>query len=156
MMGRNAVETVMGAVVLCIAVLFVYFAYTTAQLRSAPGYNLEAVFGRLGGLATGSDVRISGVKVGTVTQRELDTKTYDARIAMRIDDSVKLPEDTVASIVGDGLLGGRYVRLEPGTSTVMLAPGEVIRNTRGYRSLEDQVGDIIFLATSKPGDGPSP
>ena len=149
-MRRNVIETVMGAVVLLVAVLFVWFAYGTAQVRSAPGYAVTANFGQAGGLAVGSDVRISGIRVGTVTARALDPATYAAVVTLRIDQGVTLPQDTVASIASEGPLGGRYVRLEPGSSTATIAEGGAIRETRGYRSLEDQVGEIIFLATGKP------
>jgi phospholipid/cholesterol/gamma-HCH transport system substrate-binding protein len=150
-MRRNLIETVMGAVVLLVAALFVYFAYNTAQVRSAPGYPITASFGKVGGLSVGSDVRISGIKVGSVAARALDLQSYEAVVSMSIDDGVKLPEDTIASIASEGPLGGRYVRLEPGTSSTALQPGGTIKETRGYRSLEDQVGEIIFLATGKPG-----
>jgi phospholipid/cholesterol/gamma-HCH transport system substrate-binding protein len=150
-MRRNLIETVMGAVVLLVAALFVYFAYHTAQVRSAPGYPITASFGKVGGLSVGNDVRISGIKVGSVAARALDLQSYEAVVTMSIDDGVKLPEDTIAGIASEGPLGGRYVRLEPGTSPTALQPGGAIKQTRGYRSLEDQVGEIIFLATGKPG-----
>ena len=129
-MRRNLIESVMGAVVLLVAALFVYFAYHTAQVRSAPGYPITAIFGKIGGLAVGSDVRISGVKIGNVTARALDPQTYAAIVTMTIEDGVTLPEDTIASIASEGPLGGRYVRLEPGTSATALAPGETIKQTR--------------------------
>ena len=150
-MRRNLIETVMGAVVLLVAALFVFFAYNTAQVHSAPGYPITASFGKAGGLSVGNDVRISGIKVGNVTARRLDLHTYEAVVTMSIDDYVKLPDDTIAGIASEGPLGGRYVRLEPGTSPTALPPGGVIKETRGYRSLEDQVGEIIFLATGKSG-----
>jgi phospholipid/cholesterol/gamma-HCH transport system substrate-binding protein len=150
-MRRNLIETVMGAVVLLVAARFVYFAYHTAQVHAVPGYPLKASFGKVGGLAVGSDVRISGVKVGSVTARALDPQTYAAIVTMTIDDGIALPDDTIASIANEGPLGGRYVRLEPGTSATALPPGGAIKQTRGYRSLEDQVGEIIFLATGKEG-----
>jgi phospholipid/cholesterol/gamma-HCH transport system substrate-binding protein len=155
-MRRNVIETVIGAVVLVVAALFVYFAYTTAQIASMPGYPVNATFGKLGGLTVGSDVRISGIKVGTVAARSLDPQTYDARVTMTINDNIKLPDDTIASIASDGPLGGRYLRLEPGHSSTVIASGGAIKETRGFRSLEDQVGEIIFLATGKPGDQKQP
>ena len=151
-MRRNLIESVMGAVVLLVAAVFVYFAYHTAQIHSAPGYLVNATFGKIGGLAIGSDVRISGIRIGNVTARALDPQTYAAVVTMTIDDGVTLPEDTVASIASEGPLGGRYVRLEPGTSATSLSPGGTIKQTRGYRSLEDQVGEIIFLATGRQGN----
>lgn len=149
-MTRNLIETVMGAVVLAVAVMFVYFAYSTAQIRRLPGYEVSAAFFKVGGLNVGSDVRISGVKVGTVVERRLDPATFDAIVVMSVANEIKLPEDTVASIASEGLLGGKYVSLEPGKSSTVVAPGERLRETRSFKTLEDQVGEIIFLATSKP------
>jgi phospholipid/cholesterol/gamma-HCH transport system substrate-binding protein len=155
-MRRNAIETVMGAVVLIVAGLFIYFASTMVQMGSVAGYAVTASFFKLGDLGVGSDVRISGIKVGTITGRQLDPQSYNAVVTMTIADAVQLPEDTVASITSDGLLGGKYLRLEPGRSTTILKPGGQIRETRSYRSLEDQVGEIIYLATDKPGaDAPA-
>lgn len=150
-MGRNAVETVMGAVVLLVAAAFVWIAYNTAQIRGVTGYEVTAAFAKVGGLGKGSDVRISGIKVGTVTAVELDAVTYDAMVTMSIEPSVKLPADTEAVIASEGMLGGMYVRLLPGTGKDRLAENGVIARTRDHRSLEDQVGEIIFLATS-PGE----
>lgn len=147
MIGRNLVETVLGAVVLMVAGIFVYFFQQTAQVRATQGYAITASFAKIGGLAKGSDVRISGIKVGTVTGQRLDPKTFDAVVTMTIAPEVKLPADTIAAVDSEGILGGKYVRLEPGRAAESIPPGGAIRKTRDYRSLEDQVGEIIFLAT---------
>lgn len=149
-MTRNLIETVMGAVVLAVALMFLYFAYSTAQIRRLPGYEVSAAFFKVGGLNVGSDVRISGVKVGTVVERSLDPATFDAIVVMSVANEIKLPEDTVAAIASEGLLGGKYVSLEPGKAGTFIAPGARLRETRSFKSLEDQVGEIIFLATSRP------
>ena len=146
-MRRNAIETVMGAVVLLVAGVFVFFAYDMAQVKAVEGYEVTALFYKIGGLNEGSDVRISGIKVGTVVDHELDSESYDARVRMTITREVKLPVDTVASIASEGLLGGKYVRLEPGTDKSFIKDGGTITKTKDFRSLEDQVGEIIFLAT---------
>jgi phospholipid/cholesterol/gamma-HCH transport system substrate-binding protein len=151
--GRNVIETVMGAVVLAVAGLFIHFAYTTAQVRAPTGYSISAAFFKVGGLSDGSDVRISGIKVGTVASRNLDPTTFDAVVNLTIADGIRLPTDTVASIASEGLLGGKYVRLEPGKASTVIEPGGRITETRDFRSLEDQVGEIIFLATGGTGDG---
>lgn len=147
-MRRNVIETVMGAVVLIVAGVFVYFAYATAEIRAASGYSISARFFKIGGLTRGSDVQISGIKVGTVTEVRLDEETFDAVVVLTIDPSVTVPVDTVASIDSAGLLGGKYVRLEPGDAEERVSAGGELTETREYRSLEDQVGDIIFLATT--------
>ena len=146
-MRRNAIETVMGAVVLLVAGVFVFFAYDMAQVKAVEGYEVTALFYKIGGLNEGSDVRISGIKVGTVIDHELDAESYDARVRMTIAREIKLPVDTVASIASEGLLGGKYVRLEPGTDKSYIKDGGTITKTKDFRSLEDQVGEIIFLAT---------
>ena len=152
-MRRNAIETVMGAVVLLVAGVFVFFAYDMAQVKAVEGYEVTALFYKIGGLNEGSDVRISGIKVGTVIDHELDSESYDARVRMSITREVKLPVDTVASIASEGLLGGKYVRLEPGTDKSYIKDGGTITKTKDFRSLEDQVGEIIFLATGGAGEG---
>ncbi len=152
-MRRNAIETVMGAVVLLVAGGFVFFAYDMAQVKAVEGYEVTALFYKIGGLNEGSDVRISGIKVGTVIDHRLDSESFDARVRMSITREVKLSVDTVASIASEGLLGGKYVRLEPGTEKSFLKDGGTITKTKDFRSLEDQVGEIIFLATGGPAGG---
>lgn len=146
-MGRNLVETVMGAVVLLVAGVFVFFAYEMAHVETVRGYALEATFYKIGGLTAGSDVRVNGIKVGTVSDRRLDPDTYDAIVSMTISSEVRLPVDTVAAIGSEGLLGDKYIRLRPGTEHEFIQPGGAITRTEDYQSLEDQVGRIIFLAT---------
>ncbi|MBT7449502.1 MAG: MCE family protein, partial [Rhodospirillaceae bacterium] len=126
---------------------FLSLAYSTAQIGARDGYKVEATFLKVGGLQIGSDVRISGVSVGTVESQYLDFETYEARVTLVIDPSILIPEDTVAAIVGDGLLGGKYVDLRPGKSEVHVTNGGLIANSQDFKSLEDLVGEIIFLAT---------
>jgi len=146
-MGRNAIETVMGAAVLLVAAVFVYFAYNTAQIKAVTGYEVSARFFKIGGLGKGSDVRISGIKVGTVISNTLDPVTFDAIVTMSLRPDIKLSTDTVATIASSGMLGDKYVMLLPGEGKEQLAVGGVITKTKDFRSLEDQVGEIIFLAT---------
>ncbi|MEZ7845858.1 MAG: outer membrane lipid asymmetry maintenance protein MlaD [Rhodospirillales bacterium] len=146
-MRRNAVETVLGAVVLLVAGMFVYFAYNTAQVKAIDGYNIKASFFKIGGLTTGSDVRINGIKVGTVTNARLDPETFDAVIEMSIKPDIKLPTDTIAAIGSEGIVGGKYVRITPGSAKETISDNGSISETKDFRSLEDQVGEIIFLAT---------
>ena len=155
-MSRNPIETIMGGVVLVVAVVFLAFVYTTADLRPVKGYALTASFSKAGGLKEGSDVRISGVKVGSITTQSIDPKTYNAVLRLSIMPSVHLPSDTVASIESDGLLGGSYVRLEPGHNADVLADGGQITHTASFQSLEDLVKTIIFLATDAPAAGVAP
>lgn len=146
-MKRSLVETFLGAVVIVVAVGFIVFALQATEVGAVEGYTLKAQFLKVGGLEVGSDVRISGVKVGTVTDRRLDTKTFEAVVVFTVSSSIHLPQDTQAVITSEGLLGNKYLRLIPGKDTATIAPNGMVTKTRDYRSLEDTVSEIIFLAT---------
>jgi phospholipid/cholesterol/gamma-HCH transport system substrate-binding protein len=147
-MSGNLLETVMGALVLVVAALFLYFAFSTSQLRAVPGYELIADFERVDGIREGGDVRISGIKIGSIIAQTLDTKTFLARLRMSIDPSVKVPDDTVAEIVSAGLLGDKYLSLVPGGSETLIPPGGQIKYTQSSVTLENLIGQMIF---SNPG-----
>ena len=157
-MRGNVIETVMGAVVIVVAVLFMVFAYKTSQLRSVPGYQVSADFARVDGIRQGSDVRISGIKIGSVVAEELDPKTFLANVRMSIDPSVQLPDDTVAEIISAGLLGDKYMSLVPGGSDKVIPPGGKITYTQSSVSLENLIGQMMFSAPGpkKEGEGEAP
>ena len=151
-MGKHLVETIMGGFVLLVAGIFLAFAYLSANLRPADGYLVTATFGSVDGLTVGSDVRIGGVKVGTVTQESIDPKDYRAVLTMILGRNVRLPADSKAVVASAGLLGGKYVKLEPGRSSTPLEAGGQITNTEGAVVLEELLGKIIFLATDQGQD----
>lgn len=105
-MNRSVIETILGAVVLFVSGFFLVFSYNTANIKKVSGYEVTADFSGIGGLATGDDVQISGVKIGTVVDVELDPVTYLARVRMSIDPDIELPVDTAALISSESLLGG--------------------------------------------------
>lgn len=143
-MGRNLLETVMGAIVLVVAIGFLMFAYERSAIKTVDGYQIEARFSDISGIGLGSDVRVGGLKVGTVDNLSLDEKTYQASIRMQIRDAVKLPKDSSASIASSGLLGDKFVKLDPGGSEEMLAAGDVIRFTQSSVSFEELIGKFVF------------
>jgi phospholipid/cholesterol/gamma-HCH transport system substrate-binding protein len=143
-MKRSVIETVLGAVILVLAGSFLVFSYRTADVRRVSGYDIRAAFSGTGGLAMGDDVRISGVKVGSVNHLQLDEKNYLAVVTMSIDPSVKLPDDTAAIISSDSLLGGRYLELQPGASDTMMKQGDRIQYTQAPQNLEELLGKFIF------------
>ncbi len=151
-MRRNVIETVLGAVVLLVAALFVIFAYSNASLRTVSGYTLVAKFDRVDGLNTGSDVKMSGIKVGTITGQDLDPKSYLAVVHLSVDPRIKLPADSAAEVVSDGLLGGKYLSLVPGADTKLLEAGSEIKFTQSPINLESLIGQLLF-SNQKSGDG---
>lgn len=143
-MRRHVIETVIGAVVIAVAVLFFLFAYQTADLDQVDGYTVNARFDRIDGITVGSDVRISGVRVGSVSAIDLDPTTYLAVVEMSIQPDLELPLDTVAVVASESLLGGRYMALEPGAEFDMIAPGGMIEFTQSTPGLEQLLGQVIF------------
>ena len=153
-MGRNLIETLMGAVVIAVAVFFVVFAYNTANIETVRGYLVTAKFDRIDGIREGSDVRMSGIKIGTVIAQSLDSQTYLAVLTLSIDPTVKLPTDTSAAVTSEGLLGDKYLALSPGGAEEMIAPGGQIETTQGSIDLFSLVGQLIFSQTGKSGGEP--
>ncbi|MEM7618300.1 MAG: outer membrane lipid asymmetry maintenance protein MlaD, partial [Pseudomonadota bacterium] len=135
-MKKNVIETVLGAVVLGVAVLFLVFSYSSASVGSMDGYQVSARFSGIGGLNVGDKVVISGVKVGQVAAIDLDEETYLADVTLDINDRVQLPEDTAAFISSESLLGGLYMQLEPGASEDFIEDGGSIEYTQAPQNLE--------------------
>ena len=150
-MGRNLVETLLGAIVLVVAALFLVFAYSSTNIRAVNGYEVIAKFERVDGLATGSDVKLSGIKVGTVVEQKLEPQTYLAVVKISIDGSVKLPTDTVAQVVSEGLLGSNFIALVPGAEEQMIPPDGEIKFTQAPVNIVQLLGKFIFSAGENQG-----
>jgi phospholipid/cholesterol/gamma-HCH transport system substrate-binding protein len=148
-MGRHGVaETLTGAVVLLVAAAFLAYAVAHSGRTSGSGYSLTAKFDHIDGLAVGADVRIAGVKVGSVTDEQIDPQSFLAIVAMTVRDGIKLPKDTGAAITSESLLGGKYISLSPGGDSTDLKPGQTITITQSSISLEELLGKFIFSVTS--------
>ena len=146
-MNKEPVETIMGIVVIFVAAFFLYFAYQVSDLQVVKGYDINARFLKVGGLNVGSDVRINGIKVGTVIAQNLDPEDYVADVKLSISSNIQLPKDSVVSIVSDGLVGNKFIKIEPGKSKEFLQNGDTVANTKDFKTLEDMVGEIIFMVT---------
>lgn len=140
-MRSNLVETWIGVLVLAVAGVFLFYGYSTADLGGPRGgYLLSGKFGRIDGISVGTDVRLAGVKIGAVSGVELDSETYQADVELSIREGVAIPEDSVAKVSLDGLLGGSHISIEPGGSDLYLQAGDQFFITQGSV-------DFIGLAT---------
>lgn len=146
-MGRNIVETIVGALVLLVAGVFVFYAFAKSDRSGPNGYEVSARFDRIDGLKRGADVTVSGVKIGSVTGFDLDRKTYQAVVRMMVSSSVSLPLDTNAKIVSESLLGGMVVVLEPGGDKKMIPAGGEIDKTQGAVPLSELIAKFMFGST---------
>ncbi|HVZ10600.1 outer membrane lipid asymmetry maintenance protein MlaD [Rhodopila sp.] len=160
-MARHGIaETLTGAAVLVIAGGFLAYAVAHSGRSIGGGYPLRAQFDKIDGLSVGSDVRIAGVKVGTVTNTMVDPGSFAAIVSLTVADDIKLPKDTAAIITSESLLGGKYITLSPGGDAQDLKPGQTITITQSSVSLEELLGKFIFSVTQlnsgkKDGDGTS-
>ena len=154
-MVRRIPELVAGAGVIVVAVLFLGYALRGAGAINAGGYPLQAQFGSIGGLTVGADVKIGGVVVGHVSSEQLNTETYAAMVKMDIDNDVKVPEDSSASVTSDSLLGGSYISISPGGSNTMLKPGASFPVTQSAVNVEDLLGKFIFSMGNGAAKGQS-
>jgi phospholipid/cholesterol/gamma-HCH transport system substrate-binding protein len=157
-MKQNLMETAVGALVIAIALGFFIFMYSTTGVgKGSGGYHLTAKFKNVEGINVGSDVRMSGIKIGSVTNQSLDNKTFDAVLTFAIDPTIKLPDDSTAKITSEGLLGGKFIALEPGGSETILADGGTITYTQGALDLWALVSDYMFSGKkgSESGGGSS-
>jgi phospholipid/cholesterol/gamma-HCH transport system substrate-binding protein len=147
-MGKNLAETLIGIVVLAGAAIFLSFAYSKGGLKTVDGYKVVGKFDRVDGLAEGSDVRMSGIKIGTVVSQSLDAKTYLAVLTMNVKNDIKLPRDSSIKIVADGLLGDKYLSITPGAEDEMISPGGELFHTQGSVDFLSLMGQMIFSQTA--------
>ena len=149
-MNSSVVETIVGAIVIAIAAAFFAFVYSNTDMgRGRGGYHVNAIFDNIDGIAIGSDVRLAGIKIGSVVDQKLDQETYQAVVTMAIDSNVKLPEDTSAKVTAEGLLGDKYIALDPGGSDVMLKDGDTLENTQSALDIWALVNKYIFDEKNK-------
>ncbi|MCB5943605.1 outer membrane lipid asymmetry maintenance protein MlaD [Acidocella sp. KAb 2-4] len=154
-MQRRLPELLTGFAIIIVAAVFLVYALLGAGEVSAGGYTLTARFASVGGLTVGSDVKIGGVIIGHVASEQLDPVTYAAIVRMNINDGVKIPDDSSASVTSDGLLGNVYIAVSPGGSNTMLASGAAFPVTQSAINIQDLLGKFIFSmgggAQGKPG-----
>jgi phospholipid/cholesterol/gamma-HCH transport system substrate-binding protein len=136
-MSHSATEIAVGGVVLSAALAFGFYAIQTTGITSggAQAYDLHASFRSIEGVSIGTDVRLAGVKVGSVRDVSLNTETYRADTTVTIREGIEIPDDSAIAIASEGLLGGNFVEISPGGSPFYFQPGDEIYDTQGSVSL---------------------
>jgi phospholipid/cholesterol/gamma-HCH transport system substrate-binding protein len=154
-MKDTAVETLIGAAVIAIAATFFLFAYQiSGKANASGGYRLMAEFDNAEGINVGTDVRMAGVKVGTVVGQSLNHENFQATIAMMIEPGLQLTDDATAKVTAEGLLGSKFISLEQGGSEAKLADGGVISNTQGAVDIWSLISQAMFEKSgAKPAEG---
>ncbi|KUP92322.1 outer membrane lipid asymmetry maintenance protein MlaD [Tritonibacter horizontis] len=149
-MTHSTTEVITGGVVLAVAAGFAFFAAQAAGLsRGGDSYLLTASFRSLEGVNVGTDVRLAGVKVGTVTKVELNTETFRADTTFTVDQEIMIPDDSAIVIASEGLLGGNFVEVMPGGSPFNFEAGDEITDTQGAVSL---ISLLVKFVSGSGGD----
>jgi phospholipid/cholesterol/gamma-HCH transport system substrate-binding protein len=153
LMRESLFETLIGFLVVAVAAIFLVFSL---QQRSdaSPGrdsYELTARFNRIDGISTGSDVRMAGVKVGTVSGITLDPKTYKAIVSFTMKKGIEVPDDSTAQVLTDGLLGGAYIGIMVGGTFDYIPEGGMVEFTRGSVDLLTVLSEVASSAATNNG-----
>ncbi|WP_221796089.1 outer membrane lipid asymmetry maintenance protein MlaD [Aquisediminimonas sediminicola] len=148
---ENIGEALIGLLVVLVAAWFVQAAWTrTGGGISGETMHVSGLFPSVVGVTLGTDVRVAGIKVGSVTAQKLDPESYQAELILSLDPKLKIPADSSAAITSEGLMGGTYISLLPGGDTEILKNGDVILDTQGSMDMMGLVGQMI----NKSGDEP--
>ena len=143
-MRSNTFETFIGAIVIILAVSFLFYSFSITDNNAEGTYKIKATFNRIDGIQIGSDVRLSGIKIGSVAKSSLNQTTYEADLVLIIDNSIFIPDDSSAKITMDGLLGSNYISIEPGGSDIYLTENDYLLYTQGSIDLIGLVGEALF------------
>ena len=143
-MRSNTFETFIGAIVIILAISFLFYSFSITDNNAEGTYKIKATFNRIDGIQIGSDVRLSGIKIGSVAKSSLNQTTYEADLVLIIDNSIFIPDDSSAKITMDGLLGSNYISIEPGGSDIYLTENDYLLYTQGSIDLIGLVGEALF------------
>jgi phospholipid/cholesterol/gamma-HCH transport system substrate-binding protein len=155
-MNRFAAEVVAGAAVLVLAAGFaLYAARGTGLGGDGATYPLTASFRSVEGITPGSDVRLAGVKIGTITSLVLNPETFMADATIAVKEGIILPVDSAILISSEGLLGGNFVEVIPGGALENLGPGEEIEDTQGAVSLITLLMKFVGGSEDTAADAPA-
>jgi phospholipid/cholesterol/gamma-HCH transport system substrate-binding protein len=153
-MNNTTVETIIGAAVIAVAVGFFGYAYKASGASGTKGgMTLEAEFDNIEGINVGSDVRLAGIKIGTVIAQKINPESYQAVVTMALDQTVALDDDTGAKITAEGLLGSKFVSIDPGGSGTKLADGGKILQTQGAVDIWSLISQAMFDKSKSGKDG---
>ena len=142
-MQRDLAETLTGAVVLLVAVGFLVYVASFSGGHGTSHYALQATFPRADGVAAGSEVRLAGIRVGSVRRIRVDPESYLASAELAIRSDLRIPADSSAEIRADGLLGGGHVAIVPGAEDRMLAAGSSFTFTQGSVGIMDLIARML-------------
>ena len=148
-MRYSLIEILMGAIVLTIAIGFLSLGMQSINSNQKVGYDISLIFGSSAGLKNGDNVKISGINVGKIINLDLNLDDYNAKVAIKLNQNIKIPDDSSARITSTSLLGGNFIDIIPGVSDTYMKPNESIYNTSDPVSFTDMLGKVIYSGNKK-------
>ena len=155
---NNLAEVLTGALVVAVAAILLVFIYTRSG-TSLSGYEILAKVPKADGLGVGTDVRLSGIKIGSVSDLTLDTNNFLVTIHMDIRKDIQIPTDSSMQVTQVGFLGGQYISITPGGDDKNLPPGGMLDSAQGSADLMGVFGRALDSgpqnAPAKPQSTPA-
>ncbi|MFK7968524.1 MAG: outer membrane lipid asymmetry maintenance protein MlaD [Rickettsiaceae bacterium] len=149
-MQQRVIETIVGFAVICLALFsFIFFYKVIDYSTKSDGYFINAYFQNIEGLSEGNDVKVSGIKIGYIDNISLEKDTYFAVAKLKIKKDVEIPSDSRAIVSTSGLIGGKYLRINPGAADDNLKDNDKIKFTQSSINIEDLIGKLMYSMTSK-------
>lgn len=151
-MKQGAFETILGMIILLGAAVFFMYAYKISGLSdTGTHYKVTANFDNVEGINKGSDIKISGIKIGEVAEIVLEPGSYYATVIFSLNKDVALPIDSRAQIVTSGLIGGKYISIEPGTDEQHLKDNDKVIYTKSAMNIENLINKLVYSFTTNSG-----
>ena len=148
-MRYSLIEILMGAIVIIIAIIFLSLGMQSINSKQKGGYNISLIFGSSAGLKNGDNVKISGINVGKIINLDLNLDDYNAKVDIKLNEDIKIPDDSSARITSASLLGGNFVDIIPGVSDTYMEPDDIIYDTSEPVSFSDMLGKVIYSGNKK-------
>ena len=139
------IEFVLGLLILIISIICIFYYSSKINLfNKVETLQINSSFFDIGNMNIGNDVKINGVKVGEVSNIKLDQENYMAIITSSVDESIKIPNDSVFKISNNGFIGSSYIEIELGNSEEILKNNDYSINNIDAVSLEEIINNFIF------------
>jgi phospholipid/cholesterol/gamma-HCH transport system substrate-binding protein len=150
-MKRYSMETAVGVFVVIGLVCVAYMTIKLGKVSLLGGgyYSLYAEFTSVSGLREGNAIEMDGIEVGRVQRLRIDQQKQMAVVELKIRDDIKVYDDATASIKTSGLIGDKYIKVEPGGGGSLLKPGSRIIDTTSPVDLEELIGKYVFGDVTK-------
>lgn len=145
-MNKQSVNTLVGALVVLVGVAAFLLSQRGDNREAESGYNVKASFGSIDGVAKGTKILLTGIPVGEVADFFYNEERQRAVVTMTIRDGIQIPLDSVVMIVTDGLLGGKYLKIQAGGDIEMMKPGGQFDYTQDSIVFEEILEKVILNA----------